>query len=140
MQETLVILTVLLLVLLFWVGLIHALAYLSGWRRLAAAYPSPRQVDGRTVWMGSVALGTWCGYSNCVILTANHAGLRMALWLPFRFGHPPIFLPWAEMQASVSRFLWVKLLKLRLDRSSVQVQIPINLVSQLREGLDLPIR
>lgn len=140
MHETLAILTAILLFLLFWVGLFHSLAYLSGWRSLAATYPCPSKVEGRTVRMGSVVLGSWFGYNNAVILTANPTGLRMALWLPFRLAHPPIFLPWAETQASGSRFLWVRRLKLRLDWSAVQVQIPIELVSWLREGLDLPIR
>ncbi len=127
-------------VVLFFCGLMWTLAHVSGWRQLAADYPANELIQGQTIWTGSVLFGWLMGYNNGVIMTANGEGLRLSLWPLIRIGHPPIFLPWSEMQASASNYLWLKMLRIRMDRSTISFRIPAELVSQLRAGLELPIQ
>jgi hypothetical protein len=41
-------------------------------------------------------------YRSCVTLGANARGLYLAVRPLFRIGHPPLFIPWSDVQ--VSRF------------------------------------
>jgi hypothetical protein len=36
-------------------------------------------------------------YNNCVTIGANVSGLYLALFFPFRAGHPPLFIRWDEI-------------------------------------------
>lgn len=90
-----------------WVLVLHALSRMGGWRDLAESYGTAVSVDGQTFdgqtfRFRSGRLGT-VNYNSCLTLTAGAAGLRLAVLLPFRAGHHPFVVPWAEITAKEYR-------------------------------------
>ncbi|HEU4884733.1 MAG TPA: hypothetical protein VFT45_20925 [Longimicrobium sp.] len=89
-----------------WFGITGALGALGGWGELARLYREPADMVRAPVQrfsMGSVDLrrGTFSlpmNYSNCVVVEISAAGLHLRTWLPFRFRHPPLLIPWSAME------------------------------------------
>ena len=80
-----------------WVGVVFVLSFLSGWYRLAQHYPSVATSDSpsESAHFRSGRIGA-INYYSCLAFRANEAGLHIAVALPFRFGHPPLFIPWSD--------------------------------------------
>lgn len=75
----------------------------------------------------------WGNYNNCVNFGADQTGLYMAVFPLFRFGHPPLFIPWSEIQVvSGNQGLIFKKRKLLLGRQEL---IPLLVSSSLAEKL-----
>lgn len=71
-----------------------------GWRRLAAAYPDRPSATGERWGWRSMAIEWGPSYSNCVNFLVAQEGLRISLAALLRVGHPPIFIPWSDLQAT----------------------------------------
>jgi len=85
-----------------WVGVTGLLAHLSGWATLAARFPSDDPVDGQRFRFASGSLGwRWVPvhYGNGLFVTVSPTGLRLSLFLPFRFLSPPLFVPWTAVES-----------------------------------------
>lgn len=63
---------------------------------------------------------------NCV--SANRAGLSLAVLFPFRLGHPLLFIPWSEITASERRRWFMAGTQFVLGR---ETQIPLWVFSRL---------
>ena len=80
------------------------LSWIGGWRRLAMRFPARGRPSGRRFLMrgGKVGLVT---YSACLTLYTSAKGLYVSVLWPFRFAHPPIFIPWDSVcNATPSEF------------------------------------
>ncbi len=87
----------------FWLFLnlvLTLVAWLGGWRRLAAAYPGRPQAEGGVWRFRSLRLGGWTRYNNAVTLGGDREGLHLTMPWFFGGGHPPIFIPWSEMSVA----------------------------------------
>ncbi len=77
-----------------WCFLSWLLSRLSGWSRLAQDYRSRGDLTGgesarmRTGRFGGVT------YHSCLRFRVNDQGLWIAVAIPLRLGHPPLFIPW----------------------------------------------
>jgi hypothetical protein len=88
-----------------WLGITGALAGIGGWSELARLFHEPEgtvrapvQRFGMTsldLRRGSFPLPT--NYSNCAIVEIANAGIHLRLWMPFRFRHPPLLIPWKQI-------------------------------------------
>ena len=83
----------------WWCVLIWSSSWLTGWRTLAGYYPLREPFHGRVHRFESLALG-WGNYSGCVRIGSNADGLFLAVMLPFRPGHAPVFVPWSEVRSA----------------------------------------
>lgn len=73
-------------------------ALLSGWRRLAEAYPCPGGCPKPRYWLGSMVFRGWMGYNNGVIVSADGQALHLtAMPVVLSPTHPPIAIPWSEI-------------------------------------------
>ncbi len=46
-------------------------------------------------------------YSGCLTIHSSAEELHLSVLLPFRPGHPPVFIPWdAVYNATVKKVLW----------------------------------
>ena len=80
------------------------MAGVGGWRALAERYPAPvappidekryRFTSMRTGW-GMFGMAT---YQGCVTVGVSSRGLSLALWVPFRLFHAPLFIPWEALE------------------------------------------
>jgi hypothetical protein len=92
-----------------WFVVLNLIARFGGWTRLAAAYSCREPFQGYQkrfssgTLLGGMFLGMPCDYNGCLTVGANGDGLYLALLPPFRPGHPPLFVPWSEVRASVEK-------------------------------------
>jgi len=103
-----------------WIGVCYLLSRLAGWSRLAGRFAARTPPDGIRFWIESGKVG-WVSYNNCLTIHAGPDGLHLATWLPFRFGHPPLLIPWRELRNVGSRKIWLlgEWLKLEVGSPSI---------------------
>lgn len=87
----------------FWCVLIFSISLASGWSSLAEVYSAPGPFHGTRRRFRSIRLGTIWNYNNSVTVGTNADGLYLALMFPFRAGHPPLFIPWGDVSATVAK-------------------------------------
>ncbi|MEO8746346.1 MAG: hypothetical protein ABI379_01620 [Rhodanobacter sp.] len=88
----------LLLAATLWLAVGFATAYMSGWRTLATYYRATEPFRG-TRWRFSSASFRPLAYHQCLTLGANGRGLHVSVSFPFPFSHPPLFVPWSEVDS-----------------------------------------
>jgi hypothetical protein len=89
-----------------WFLVTGLLAYLSGWVALAARFRADGPVDGARFQFSSGSLGRRflpVSYGNCLFVTVNPQGLRLAIFLPFRFLSPPLYISWKDIDSMTER-------------------------------------
>ena len=93
------------LVAVLWIGVMHLAAWIGGWSRLADAYQFRGPFDGYRKRFVSGELTGYlpCNYGGCLTLGANPLGLYVAVVPPLRPGHPPLFIPWSDITATIGR-------------------------------------
>ncbi len=104
----------------FWLSMMFLVAVMSGWRVLAEKYGLPegeRMPEGTTLKWRSAALGGSfpTNYKSCLNFTATPLGLGIAPALIFSTGHPPLFIPWADITLEEKKVLFSKRLKMTID-------------------------
>jgi hypothetical protein len=106
-------------VLLFVLVLLGALSRLSGWSRLADAYPGRAQAARPRRRWGYAVFRGWIGYNGCLVVAADERGMDIAgMPLLLTFGHPPIYIPWSEViQIRWRRILWMPCYGIRTRRA-----------------------
>jgi len=80
---------------LFWSG-VCLLISMMGWSRLAAAYQTEDEAIGETFRTVTGRVGA-SSYSNVLTVSIEPEGLRLAVMILFRPGHPPILIPWGDI-------------------------------------------
>ena len=80
-----------------WCGVSLLLSHIGDWSTLARHYPNMVLPTLRTFYMSSGCVGS-VSYRSCLVLRVCETGLRLSVLLPFRVGHPPIFIPWEEFR------------------------------------------
>lgn len=94
---------------LFWCGVVW-LVGATGWRRLAARFPAAARPD---VTPARVASGTSArlgvvNYNGVLNVGVAPEGLHLAVMALFRVGHPPVLVPWDEIEASPPHREWFR--------------------------------
>jgi hypothetical protein len=106
---------------------------LSGWavlaRRFGSILPFPNQS-----WRWKSARMRWgANYNNCLTIGADPAGLYLSPLFFFRIGHPPLFIPWAEISLRGRRkIMFIECVEFRLGREE---QIPFTIRASLADQI-----
>ncbi|HEX6041387.1 hypothetical protein [Longimicrobium sp.] len=87
-----------------WLGICALLASIGGWHGLGARFrepPNAPRPTARAFWTTSLRMsaGLPVDYRSCVILRLGDAGIHLRTWILFRFLHPPLLIPWAEVES-----------------------------------------
>jgi hypothetical protein len=77
---------------IFWVAFCYILAF-GGWSTLAREFATDRLPSGRMFRFTNARMNR-SNYANCVHVSVENDGILLKAILPFRLGHPPLFLPW----------------------------------------------
>jgi hypothetical protein len=94
-----------------WCAVCLVLSVSGGWRRLGERYAARDVPLGERFLMRSVGVG-WVSYNNCLTFRRGHDGFYMSVWYIFRLGHPPLYIPWSDVQnIQTYRQLWVDVVK-----------------------------
>jgi hypothetical protein len=98
--------------------LLALIARFGGWRELARRYPgdrAPRQErwawwEGRRGWWGltSIRMRWFAGYNSCVLWRADDEALHLRIVPPFNLFHPPLAIPWSEMEVEKVTRLYLR--------------------------------
>jgi hypothetical protein len=83
-----------------WVLAGWMLAQTGGWAALAETYPLAEPFEGKSVRGCSGDFGGMGKYNGALTLGASQQGFYLSVIFLFRFGHKPIFIPWAEITCS----------------------------------------
>lgn len=88
---------------------------LTGWKDLAAIYPSSEEIPNEKVWHRiSVPNLT---LRNFMTVAMDDKGMFFAWPFWFRMGNPPIHVPWEEIQVEESKILFRNTVKLCFKRA-----------------------
>ena len=102
--------------IVFWVFIVFLISAMGGWRARAAQYRSDLPFTGRMWRWKSGMLGGIARY-NGLTVGVNAAGLYLAVMAPLRPGHPPLFIPWGDIQVSSENRLLVSFIVFRFRRA-----------------------
>jgi len=101
-----------------WLAIGGALALLSGWWSLASHFRAGGAVAGKRFRFVSGSMGIRflpVNYGNCLFVTVNDKGFRLAVLFLFRFLSPPLFIPWERVESVVEkRFLFMRYAAIRI--------------------------
>lgn len=118
----------------FWLGSLYVASRFGGWSSLAERYSEDEYREGKTYHMRSGKFGA-VSYGMCLNLTICESGIRVSIMLPFRFCHPPFFLPWTEIHSAreISEF-FTPFLKAQIGHPPIaSVNFPIWIRNYLPE-------
>jgi hypothetical protein len=127
----------LLLFVALWAAVCWVIGQLSGWTKLSHRFCDVGAFYSYQWPFQSVRMRTiWGSYRNCVNFGADESGLYMAVLPLFRPGHPPLFVPWSEIQViSASQGLLLKTRKLLLGREElIPLRVRLSLAGKLQRA------
>jgi len=127
-------LAVLVAVPAFWCGVVWVISQF-GWGRLAKAYATDLPRTGRTFRFVSGAIGM-SNYSNALTVSIEPEGLRLAVPFLFRVGHPPLLLPWDEIQSiERQKVLWHTSYAIRpAAEGATTIRLPERVIVAIRDA------
>lgn len=82
---------------LLWLGVSFVIAQIGGWATLAQVYHFTGEFRGERWSLQSARMRWGTGYNSVLTVGANQEGLYLAPLILFRFGHPPLFIPWYDI-------------------------------------------
>ena len=77
---------------------VNGIARLSGWSRLAEQYRATQPFQGERWRFQSIQMRYLSHYNNCVTFGADLQGLYIAMFFVVRAGHPPLLIPWQDLE------------------------------------------
>ena len=118
-----------------WIALSILIAKLSGWASLARDYRDDAPLDGDRFHFQSAGMRFGTNYSGCLTVGVNRKGLYLAVWLLFRFGHPPLLIPWRDITMTERKKFFMQQVLLRFARCpSIPFIISKRLVDRITEA------
>jgi len=86
------------------------LSVIGGWHALARRFRSDDDIDGERFRFRAAGIG-WgpfpVNYGNVIFATVGRRGLALSVFLPFRFMHPPLVIPWPAVErCEAVRVFW----------------------------------
>jgi len=115
----------------FWILLSSMIARISGWRALAESYPVSSDFSGKWLRFQSASLRWSSNYTGIVHFGADAKGLTLSVLFMFKPGHPPIFIPWTDIQVQSQGGIFPNL-RLRFSRKP---DVPLVISKTLGERL-----
>ena len=115
----------------------YAISRMSGWVLLSRRFTATGDYVVETWTWQSARLRGWCNYNNCLCVGASPEGLYLGVMAPFRLFHPPLFIPWAEIDAQTGKaFLGLyDMVRVRVGREEqVEVRFYGKMVGRLRQA------
>lgn len=107
-----------------WVGVSALISLAGGWWGLAKRYRTERTFPAhkRSLQRGQMRAGT--GYNGVLTLASDAEGLYLGVMFLFRVAHPPLFIPWSEIEIEEpKRWLFFLVQRLRLGPDRIPLQL-----------------
>jgi hypothetical protein len=122
---------------LAFMGLISSLiGLLSGWHLLSKRFRAEAEPYGEIRSAGPffyyVQMRYRVNYGSLIRIIAANDAIYLSALFPFRVGHPPLCIPWKEIQLSRTRSFWRRYVVLMLG---VQERIPMRISERMARKL-----
>jgi hypothetical protein len=119
-----------------WCAVCFLIGFQSGWFALGRRFKRQSDPYGETKTAGplfyTVYMRWWSHYSHVIRLTAASDALYASILLPFRIGHPPLRIPWDEIQFARTKFLFRSYIALTLgNEERILMRIPLRMARNL---------
>jgi hypothetical protein len=86
------------LTLLLPVCIMPVLARAGGWTILAERYPASPPMPRPRTRFGYAIFAGWVGYNGALVVGSDGSGLFLSVWPLLAWAHPPVFIPWTEVE------------------------------------------
>ena len=120
------------LFVLFWLFISEVISFLSGWHALARRFTKQSEPCGEITTAGPffyvVHMRYWSHYSSVIRVSAAEDALYLSVLFPYRFGHPPLRVPWSEIEFDLIKLYWRGYVVLTLGREE---QIPFRISERM---------
>jgi hypothetical protein len=107
---------------------------LSGWYQLSSRFRATSEPQGKTRCVGPFFVPVQMrrqGYGG-ILITRAEDGLYLSMPFISRIGHPPLCIPWKEIQIGWTKFLFCRAVVLTLgDLERVPMRIPERIARNL---------
>ena len=116
----------------FWCFVIFMMSLLGGWAALARNYRAVEIPEGKRFLFQSASMGS-VNYGSCLTVVVGSAGLYLKVFPLFRFGHPPLLIPWTDLHDLRERkFLWLwRLVDMQVGSPAIaRLTLPFHLIEQ----------
>lgn len=119
-----------------WCSVCFLISLMSGWFTLSDRFRKQSEPYGEALSAGPFGYGVRMrfrtNYGNVIRLTSTADALYVSVFFPFRVGHPPLCVPWKEIQLGRTKFLWLKYVVLTLgDQERIPMRIPERMARKL---------
>jgi len=122
----------------FWAVISYVISLFSGWYQLARQFRTdsrpPRDVRSAGPFFGTVYMMRWTRYSGVVRIANAHDGIYLSVMLLYRIGHPPLFIPWEEIEVTRTERWWRRFVVLTLGKEQ---QVPMRISEKMAETLGI---
>lgn len=125
---------IILYIVLSWTGIVNIIALASGWKLLAKRFRAQLPFPG-PIWKWQSAGMRGAQYNGGLKIGANPMGLLLDIVPIFHMGHPPLFIPWAEIVLRHEPWLPRETVEILLGSSEqVRFRMRGTLASQLQQA------
>jgi hypothetical protein len=108
-------------------------SHMSGWYSLAKHYRFHGHFEGKTWHCRGATFRSVTNYWPTLVIGANADGLYLAqLWPYSVFGHPPLLVPWRDIQVAKRRWFYLGATALLVGRGTpVRISLSKHIVATL---------
>lgn len=128
-----------------WCFVCFLVSLFSGWHRLTGRFQKQSEPYGETKSAGPFFYGVKMrfrtNYRNVIRITAAEDAVYLSMLFLFRIGHPPLRVPWKEIQFKRTKFLWLKYVVLMIGereripmRISERMAVKLGLLERMAQG------
>jgi hypothetical protein len=103
--------------LVLWITVSLLISQISGWAELARYYRSTNLFQGLRWRFCSGRMRLTTRYNGCLTIGADGYGLYLAVFFPFRLGHPDLFVPWQYVTVNHGKTLLWKWIEFRFQQT-----------------------
>lgn len=79
---------------------------LGGWALLARRFRTDEPFYGESWSWQSGQFRGWCNYNRCLTVGVSPEALYLSVLLPFRLFHPPLLIPWREIEVETGKAMF----------------------------------
>ncbi len=118
--------------LVLWILINFLISRFTGWARMAGHYPDMGGFSGKKWRFQTVTTRMGMGYKGSANVGADARGLYLSIFFIFRFGHPPLFVPWRDITITEKKLYKMKVLEFRFRKTG---DLPVRITAKLGDRL-----
>jgi hypothetical protein len=108
-------------------------AHLSGWYTLTQQYRAVMPFSGRRWHLRAATFRSYTSYWLTLVIGGNRDGLYLAQFWPLSWTHPPLFIPWRDVQFAPRRWFEVGARSLLVGQNEpIRVSMSRRIVADLQ--------